>query len=160
QSRPRMAVPRRDAAVKPCGILQAQRASTSPLAQYVQSVTEAQTPLERLLRRIVSAPMAAAWELFRRRNEYQVVITSDYRTSLIFGALTNLFGCTAVHIVKELYLDEALLASRRARWIFRWALRGCACVISNCSAEIGAYSPFLGLPRERFRFLPWPSNLP
>jgi glycosyltransferase involved in cell wall biosynthesis len=89
-----------------------------------------------------------------------VVVTTDYRTSILYGALTNLFGGRALHVIKELYLDERTLESPLRRRIFRWALRRCACVVANCSAEAAAYSRFLALPAERFRFIPWASNLP
>jgi glycosyltransferase involved in cell wall biosynthesis len=154
------AAARRGAGAQPRGILQAQKASTPPLCHFVHTIADPQTWWERGLRRLVSAPTATGWELFRRRRDHQVVITSDYRTSLVFGALSNVYGRLALHVVKELYLDESVLRSVRARRVFRWCLRRCECVITNGTAEIDAYSEFLGLPRERFHFLAWPANLP
>jgi glycosyltransferase involved in cell wall biosynthesis len=142
------------------GILQTLRATTPPLSQFVDVLSDQLTPLERAIRRVVSSHFAAGWELFRRRNRYQVVITADYRTALIFGGLCNLFGRKSLHVVKELYLDSPLLGSRLARRVFRWCLRRCDCVITNCSAEVPTYSRYLSLASENFRFLPWPANIP
>lgn len=141
-------------------ILQAQKAVTSPYREHADDVTEQRSRFERWLHRLLPDTVLTGFELFRRRHRYDAIVTAHYRTSLIFGLLSKLLGRKCLHIVKELYLDEAVLRSRRARWIFGWALSRCDCVITNCSAEIAAYSAFLGLPPERFRFLPWPSNLP
>jgi len=146
--------------VRAFSILQAQKAVTPPYSRYAVDLGRQLSLLERLLAWVLSAEVVAGWALFRRRHRFDVVVTAHYRTSVIFGLLCNLFGRSALHVVKELYLDEAVLQSRLTRWVFRRALKGCDCIITNCSAEIPAYSTFLDLPADRFRFLAWPSNLP
>jgi glycosyltransferase involved in cell wall biosynthesis len=141
-------------------ILQYQKATTPPYSRYVACLPEMFSRLERFLARLLPEPILAGLVLFRRRNCYDAVVTAHYRTSIIFGLLCRLFGRRCRHVVKELYLDEAVLHARFARSVFRLALRHCECVITNCSAEIPVYSEFLDLPADRFVFLPWPSNLP
>lgn len=140
-------------------ILQAHMASVSPYADRVLPLLAPAGVLDRWARRLLPRPWADGWALFRQRRRADVVVTADYRTSLAFGALSRLFGRACAHIVKELYLDEAVLESSWRRRVFRWALRDCDCVVANCSTEVATYARFLGLPRQRVRFLPWPSNL-
>lgn len=141
-------------------ILQSQRATTPPYSDYVNEVRNHRSWASRLLRTVMSRYVADALIMFAVRKHYDIVVTSDYRTSFLFGAMRNLFGCRTLHVVKELYLDERTLQSRVRRWSFRWALRKCDLVITNSSGERLAYSTFLDLPAERVRFLPWPSNVP
>jgi glycosyltransferase involved in cell wall biosynthesis len=141
-------------------ILQTQQPSTPPYSLHAVNVRTHLRRLDRWLRRLLPESMHLAFSLFRQRNHYDGVITSDYKTSFLYGALRNLFGSTSFHVVKELYLDETTLNSRLRKVLFRWALKGCDCFVTNCTAEMPAYSAFLGLPEDRFHFLSWPSNLP
>jgi glycosyltransferase involved in cell wall biosynthesis len=140
-------------------ILQTQKPRTPPYSDHAHALNDELRALEKFALRFVPKNVAEAAALFWRRRQFDAVVTTDYRTSVLYGALTNLFGGRALHVVKELYLDERTLESPFRRRVFRWSLRRCACVVANCSAEIAAYSSFLGLPPERFRFIPWPSNL-
>lgn len=141
-------------------ILQYQKAVTPPYSRYAVCLPEMFSRLERFLARLLPETILAGLVLFRRRNCYDAVVTAHYRTTIIFGLLCRLFGRRCLHVVKELYLDETVLHARSARVVFRCALRHCDCVITNCSAEIPAYSEFLDLPADRFVFLPWPANIP
>jgi glycosyltransferase involved in cell wall biosynthesis len=141
-------------------ILQTQEPSAPPFAPHAVNLQTTLTAIERWLGRFLPECAQLAISLFRRRNRYDGVITADYRTSLLYGALRNLFGSTSFHVIKELYLDETTLTSGFRRAIFRWALRHCDCFITNCSLEAPVYSSFLDLPPEIFHFIPWPSNLP
>ncbi len=119
-----------------------------------------QSWLDYLLCKALPADAADGCSFFLRRNHFDVIITEDYRTAIVFGLLTRLFGCRAKHLVKELYLAEDTLTNRRKRSLFRYALKAADCVILNATSERQAYADFLHLPLERFVFLPWPSNLP
>jgi glycosyltransferase involved in cell wall biosynthesis len=128
------------------------------MRRHADDVAWVQSTWERLLHR-ACPHVGAGLSMFLRRNQYDVVVTEHYRTALVFGLLCNLFGRRSRHVVKELYLDDQVLQRPVVRSIFRIGLSRCDCIVSNCSAEIGPYSRFLNLPAERFRFVPWPSNL-
>lgn len=141
-------------------ILQTRPARTPPYSDHAVDVRGRLTSLERLLGRLLPDYVAVALALFVRRNHYDAVVTCDHRTAMVYGALRRLGGASSAFILQELYLDEATMRSRLRRVVGRWTLGGCSCLITNCSAEVDAYRVFLGLPRERCRFLAWPSNLP
>src|SRR5262245_46079207 len=68
------------------GIMQIQPAVTPPLCKYARCLPATPSRPGRILRRLASEYIANGWELFRHRNDYQTIITSDYRTALVFGA--------------------------------------------------------------------------
>jgi glycosyltransferase involved in cell wall biosynthesis len=141
-------------------VLQTQQPSTPPFSAHACNVRNNLTRIEIWLGKLLPDFACMAFSLWLRRNRYDWVITSDYRTSFLYGALRNLLGGKSFHMVKELYLDERTLGSRVRKALFSWALCHCDCLVTNCSAEVAAYGAFLNLAPERVHFLPWPSNLP
>jgi glycosyltransferase involved in cell wall biosynthesis len=109
--------------------------------------------------KLLPCAVADGLAMFARRNGFDAVITEHYQATLCFGFLTRLFGRRCRFIVKELYLDESVLRSKFSRWLCRHALARVDLIITNASCEIQAYSQFLGLPEERFAFIPWPANI-
>lgn len=141
-------------------ILQAHKAGTPPYANHVIHLADRLNRLERWGRRLLGEQVMDGVSLFLRRGSCDAVVTADYRTALVYGMLNKLPGRRPVHVAKEFYFDERLLASRLRRGVYRWALNRLAGVVTNCSGERETYSRFLNLPVERFHFLPWPANLP
>ena len=109
--------------------------------------------------KLLPCAVADGLAMFARRNRYDAIITEHYQTTLCFGFLTRLFGRKCQFIVKELYLDESVLRSKVWRWLCRHALAQADMIITNASCEVQPYSQFLGLPEERFAFIPWPANI-
>jgi glycosyltransferase involved in cell wall biosynthesis len=116
--------------------------------------------IDRLAIRLLPGEMADGIRFFVQRNYFDVIITEDYRTAIIFGMLTRLLGRRSRHIVKELYLAEDTLGSQIKRTLFRSSLKRADCIIVNATSERQAYAEFLKLPLGRIVFLPWPSNIP
>ncbi len=116
--------------------------------------------IENWLHKVLPAEGVDGFSFFLRRNDFDVIITEDYRTAIVFGFLTRIFGRRSKHVVKELYLAEDALTSRLKRAIFQWTLKHSDCVIVNASSERTAYAEFLEIPLDRVVFLAWPSNLP
>lgn len=98
-----------------------------------------------------------AWELFRRRQRYDVILTMGVRTSFAFALLNRLARTPSCHIMTEVFIDDA--ANPGAGWrlktaCYRLLARNVDGVITNSSAEIETNARRYCIPREKFRFVP------
>ena len=98
-----------------------------------------------------------AWLLFRRRRDYDVVLTMGARESLAYGLLCALSGRPSKQVMTEVFLDPPRPESpaRRIKTrLFRWIARRSLGVITNSTAEIESTAERFGLPPDRLRFVP------
>jgi glycosyltransferase involved in cell wall biosynthesis len=116
--------------------------------------------LEYTWQKLLPERFADGLSFFLRRNEFDVVVTECHGAALVFGFLSRLFGRTARHVAKELYLNERVLGSPLKRLAFRVALADVDCVVVNAMSERRAYADFLGISLDRVVFTPWSANVP
>lgn len=98
------------------------------------------------------------------RSRYDVVVTLGHRAALTYGAISRFLPRSrTAHVAKELFFEvvpgDQSLRMRVLRALYRFAFARVDGVILNSSGEIAPYAELFGLPRSRFRFLPWPSNI-
>ena len=98
-----------------------------------------------------------AWRLFRRRRDYDAVLTMESRTSLAYGLLCAATGRASKQIMTEVFIDEP----RPASWLWRWktalfrliARRGIGVLVLS-SAELETVAERFRLPKGKLRFIP------
>jgi glycosyltransferase involved in cell wall biosynthesis len=92
-------------------------------------------------------------------RRFDVTITVGVGVAFGFGFVNRLLWRRRRHVVKELYFSETSLSSWMKRSLMRWALRDVDLVVTNSRGEIPYLMELLGLSREQFEFIPWPSEL-
>ena len=95
--------------------------------------------------------------LFRRRAQFDVVLTMGARESLAYGLLCAATGVKSKQILTEVFIDEANPGNffwRVKNWAFRLIARRSIGVLTNSTAEVETNAARFGLPRERLRFVP------
>lgn len=101
--------------------------------------------------------------LFLRRRKHESVYTLGIRPAQAYGLLCRILGKgDKPHVVGEIFLDEPQPNSfrwRLKRTITRFALGRVDRFIVYSSAEAELYSRELMLARERFRFVPFHTNI-
>ncbi len=110
----------------------------------------------------VTNSIVTALKLFLGQGTYDAVVTSDLRTAQIFGFLRTVFRVRRpVHIHLELMLDEEKdsVLWRLKRAFQRMAFASTDLLITSTLGEIDIYSERLRLPRERFRFVFFHTNV-
>ena len=96
---------------------------------------------------------------------YDVVITVGHRSALTYGLLNRLLPRKkTAHVAKEFYFGGETgtapgIKTRLLGNLYRYALHNLNAVIVNATGEIEPYARDLGLPVDRFFFIPWPSNI-
>ena len=107
-------------------------------------------------------PLQEAWQLFRHRAPYNIIHTMGIRESMGYGLLCLLRGCPSKQIMTEIFVDEPRPASLRWRLkekIYKRIARRSLGIITNSQAEIHALAERLGLPENRFRYVPLNTTL-
>jgi len=104
-----------------------------------------------------------AWQLVRRRRDYDVVYTVGVREAQVYGLFCSLFGRGGKpHVASEILLDAlqpTSVAWRLKRGVRRFALCRTARVIVFSSGERELYSRELRLSLERVEFVPFHTNI-
>ncbi len=98
-----------------------------------------------------------AWALFRRRSDYDVVVTMGARESLAYGLLCAATGRPSRQILTEFFIDSPNVASplwRLKTWLQRLVARRAVGILTNSSAEIETIAARLGIPMDNLRFVP------
>lgn len=121
-------------------------------------------PLGRWLDRNSETPSVVikALKLLIHQREYDAVVTSHLRSAQIFGFLRSLLRIQQpVHVHLELMLDsekESLLWRLKRRFQ-RAAFASTDLLVTSALGEIDIYSERLALPRERFQFASFHTNV-
>ncbi len=102
--------------------------------------------------------------LFLLATRFNVIVTVSLPPSFMYGLLCRLFGKPrAVHLCKEFYLEASakkMTFKKYVRLVFlRFALKQVDAIVLNASNEASYFSDILALPKDRFRFIHWPSNI-
>ena len=106
--------------------------------------------------------LSCALKLLAHQSSYDAVVTSNLRMAQLYGFLRTLLRVhTPVHVHLELWLDEERdsLAWKLKRRFQRIAFASTDLLITSARAEIETYSERLGLPRDRFRFVLFHTNV-
>lgn len=102
-----------------------------------------------------------AWALFRRRADYDIVVTLGVRESMAYGLLCLLAGVASRQVMCEVFIDEA---RQSPLWRLKTALYGVIArraigLLANSRAEIDSLAARYRVPRDRIRFVPLNSTL-
>lgn len=102
-------------------------------------------------------PWREAWELFRRSPSYDVILTMESRTSLLYGLLCALAGRPSKQVLTEVFIDEP--RPNNPLWRFKTALyrlvaRRALGVITVSRGELRTVAERFDIPAERLRFVP------
>lgn len=121
-------------------------------------------PLGRWLDRKSATPsfFFKALKLLAHQADYDAVVTSGLRTGQVFGFLRSLLRRRRpVHIHLELMLDEEKGSPfwKLKRAFQRAAFGSADLLVTSALGEIDIYSERLGIPRERFRFVLFHTNV-
>jgi glycosyltransferase involved in cell wall biosynthesis len=100
-------------------------------------------------------------------SRYDVLVTVSHRPLYVVGVLRRLLGTRgAAHLAKEICLDQGAATRRDVRRGLRRLAKRWAgppmppdLLLVNAEDERVPYAAALGLPPERVRHVPWPSNL-
>ena len=142
-------------------ILHNQRVLTPPYSQYVVFLGDIISPsIKKLFRFDCPKGFLAGAFLFYYSKYYDAVVTTSHRQALFFAFLNNFLRTKRVHVIKELFIDEKSTSSTLKRYFFRSLFKNVRLIITNCTGEIVYLRKWLGLPINRFKFIPWPSNIP
>lgn len=96
---------------------------------------------------------------------FDVIVTVGHRPAMIYGLLSRIAPRRGkLHIAKEFFFEEApasanFLRKRIFSSLYRFSFKNLRAIIVNARAEVAAYAHMLGLAKERFFFIPWPSNI-
>lgn len=103
-----------------------------------------------------------ALKLLAHQGDYDAVVTSTLRTGQIFGFARTLFRIRRpVHVHLELWLDDERDSFwwKAKRFFQRLAFASTDLMITSASGEIEVYSERFNLPPDRFRFVPFHTNV-
>lgn len=109
------------------------------------------------------SPLREAWLLFKRRGNFDVVLTMGVRESLAYGLFCALACVESKQIFTEVFIDEPRpesLAWRLKTAALRLVARRALGVLTNSSMEVDTNAERFGLPRDRLRFVPMHGNTP
>ena len=100
--------------------------------------------------------------IIKHRNKYDVVINASIRNGQLFSLFRSIFRIRKPkHIILELMLDEE---KNSIRWKIKKMIQKAAfssvdLVFVSSTGETVTYSERLKIPKERFRFLPFHTNV-
>lgn len=107
-------------------------------------------------------PWKSAWELFRRKKNYDVIVTMGARESLFYGLLCALTGQVSRQVMMEVFIDDVQTptpAWRIKTALYRWVARRTLGIQTNSSPEVKTMAARYGLPEDRFEFVPMHTNI-
>jgi len=137
----------------------------STATDFVDRVeTSSWGPLGRWLDRKSGGTSAVcrALKLLIHQSEYDAVVTTDLRSAQIYGFLRTLLRIRGpVHVQLELMLDrdKETFLWRLKRRFQRLAFASTDLLVTSTLGEIDIYSRSLEIPRERFRFVSFHTNV-
>lgn len=102
------------------------------------------------------------WVIAAKLSRYDAIITGNIKTAQILGFIRAILRLKSPkHVVLELMLDEqrASLMWRFKRAIQRILFSSADLIFVSSKSEIATYAERLRLPRERFRFLPFHTDI-
>lgn len=107
------------------------------------------------------SPILEAVRLFRRRREFDVVLTMGPRTSLYYGIMCAVAGVESRQIMCEVFLDPP---RRHPSWriktaLYRLAARRSLGILTNSSLEVESVIRRCGISRERVTYVPMHTNI-
>lgn len=94
--------------------------------------------------------------------KYDVFLTANVRNAALFCFVRRIFPFGAPKIIAlEFRMDDqrSTTAWRLKRTFQRFAFRGIDLICVSAREEVVAYSSRLGLEQDRFRFVPWHTNV-
>jgi glycosyltransferase involved in cell wall biosynthesis len=100
--------------------------------------------------------------LLIKKRSYKVIITAHLRTATLFGLYRYLFRDNRQkHFVLEMMLDEERSGMKWGLKVMlqRLAFSMVDTIFVSSSAEVETYSKRLNLSRDRFKFLPFHTNI-
>ena len=123
--------------------------------------------LRRLKIRLSSPPerfkhLFDIWVIAGNLSRYDAIITGNIKTAQILGLIRTILRIKSPkHIVLELMLDEqrASLKWKFKRAIQRILFSSAELIFVSSKSEIATYAERLRLPQERFRFLPFHTDI-
>lgn len=104
-----------------------------------------------------------AWELYKRRRNYDVVLTMGVRESLAYGLLCAFTCVPSKQIFTEVFIDypnPGSLVWRIKTALLRLVARRAIGVLTNSSMEVETNAERFGIPRERLIFVPMHGTIP
>ena len=105
---------------------------------------------------------SVAWELFRRRRAYDLVVTEGVRESFAYAWLCRWSRKNPIHIMTEVFIDppgrQGWLWKTKNRFYRRLATRA-AGIITNSAAEVDTIAERYAYPREKLVFVPLNTNI-
>ena len=142
-------------------ILQNQRVVAPPYSSYVTYLYDKlPTFLPVFLKRIPYREFLEEALQFLLSRRYDAFVTVGHRPAIIFAILNRITRAKRKQVVKELFIDEEGLSSKFATRLYRWAFKDLSLIITNSSGEIPYMMNWLRIPEDRFKFIPWPANIP
>lgn len=108
------------------------------------------------------SPVLKALKLLIHEADYDAVVTGDLRAGQILGFLRTLLRRRRpVHVQTEITLDRESdsFLWKLKRGFQRLAFASTDLLVTSALGEIDIYSRRLGIPRERFRFVPFHTNV-
>lgn len=96
-----------------------------------------------------------AFELLKKRKDYDVCITFFSNTAIFFSFFQAIFGKKIKHVCVEIHLNKKRYFNFLKNFILRLAFKNIDLVIVHSKEEIDNYVKEFKLPKEKFRFLPF-----
>jgi len=96
---------------------------------------------------------------FINRKRFGVIISANANQAITFSLLSFIFrNRRNFHILEEIYCKEPIRFRQKIRpFIYKIFLRNVDCIRVSSTNEINNYSKILGIDKNRFWFLPYPS---
>ncbi|MBT8451112.1 MAG: glycosyltransferase [Deltaproteobacteria bacterium] len=113
-------------------------------------------------RKSKSNALLLALKLLIHQSDYDAVVTGDLRAGQIVGFLRTVLGTRRpVHVQTEITLDKESdsLLWKLKRGFQRLAFASTDLLVTSARGEVDIYSDRLGIPRERFSFIPFHTNV-
>ena len=113
-------------------------------------------------RKSSSNALLKALKLLIHESEYDAVVTGDLRAGQLLGISRTLLRIRKpVHVQTEITLDRERdsLLWKMKRAFQRLAFASTDVLVTSSLGEVDIYSRRLGIPRERFRFVPFHTNV-
>jgi glycosyltransferase involved in cell wall biosynthesis len=113
-------------------------------------------------RKSSSSPVLKALKLLIHESEYDAVVTGDLRAGQLLGISRTLLRIRRpVHVQTEIVLDRERdsFVWKLKRAFQRLAFASTDVLVTSSLGEVDIYSRRLGIPRERFRFVPFHTNV-
>jgi glycosyltransferase involved in cell wall biosynthesis len=127
----------------------------------LQSTSLTIGPLPPALRRLLS-PFVELVSVIKHAYKYDVVINANIKTAQLFGLYRSLFRIRRPkHMILELMLDEdkKTLLWKMKKLIQRLAFASANLICVSSTHEVAYYAKRFRLSEDRFRFLPFHTNV-